>query len=93
MQDLLLPRPRAALEPGLAVVIPEKRQGPVEVEMVRMVIVDQILDSLRLFSRHEAGTHTIYVGKVQASSVPGPDEPPLVYWNRGYRQLRLWDHE
>jgi flavin reductase (DIM6/NTAB) family NADH-FMN oxidoreductase RutF len=46
-----------------------------------------------ILSRHPAGTHTIYVGKVQASHVPGPDEPPLVYWNRGYRQLKLWDYE
>jgi len=44
-----------------------------------------------ILSQHTAGTHTIYVGKVQASYVPRPDEPPLVYWNRGYRQLELWD--
>ena len=44
-------------------------------------------------SRHPAGTHTLYVGQVQASGVPAPGEPPLVYWNRGYRQLRLWDSE
>jgi flavin reductase (DIM6/NTAB) family NADH-FMN oxidoreductase RutF len=36
---------------------------------------------------HPAGTHTIYVGQVIASSVPRPDQPPLVYWNRGYRQI------
>lgn len=36
-----------------------------------------------------AGNHTIYVGEVQASGVPRPDEPPLVYWNRDYRQLDL----
>jgi flavin reductase (DIM6/NTAB) family NADH-FMN oxidoreductase RutF len=41
--------------------------------------------------RYVAGTHTIYIGEVQASSVPRPDEPPLIYWNRGYRQLRLSD--
>ncbi len=46
-----------------------------------------------IVGRHPAGTHTIYVGEVQASHVPGPDEPPLIYWNRGYRQLKLWDHE
>ena len=43
--------------------------------------------------RHPVGTHTIYVGEVQASRVPWPDEPPLIYWNRGYRQLKLWDNE
>lgn len=46
-----------------------------------------------ILSRHPAGTHTIYVGQVQASGVPQPNEPPLVYWNRGYRQLKLWDHD
>jgi flavin reductase (DIM6/NTAB) family NADH-FMN oxidoreductase RutF len=43
--------------------------------------------------RHPAGTHTIYVGEVQASRVPPPAEPPLVYWDRGYRQLKLWRDE
>jgi len=42
-----------------------------------------------IFARHDAGTHTIYVGQVQASSVPRPDEAPLVYWNRTYRDLAL----
>jgi flavin reductase (DIM6/NTAB) family NADH-FMN oxidoreductase RutF len=46
-----------------------------------------------IFGRYPVGTHTIYVGKVQASGVPRPDEPPLVYWNRGYRELKLWDSE
>lgn len=36
-----------------------------------------------------AGTHSIYIGEVQASNVPRPEEPPLVYWNRGYRGLKL----
>jgi len=27
------------------------------------------------------------VGLVVASQVPRPEGPPLVYWNRGYRQL------
>lgn len=42
-----------------------------------------------IYARHPAGTHTIYVGEVQVSNVPRPDEPPLVYWNRGYRQIKL----
>lgn len=37
--------------------------------------------------RYPAGTHTIYLGEVVASSVRRPDEPPLIYWNRGYRKL------
>jgi flavin reductase (DIM6/NTAB) family NADH-FMN oxidoreductase RutF len=40
-----------------------------------------------LYERVVAGTHTIYVGEVQASSVPRPDGRPLIYWNRGYRHL------
>lgn len=40
-----------------------------------------------VFAKHPAGTHTLYVGEVQASGVPAPDQPPLVYWNRGYRHI------
>jgi flavin reductase (DIM6/NTAB) family NADH-FMN oxidoreductase RutF len=40
-----------------------------------------------IYARFSAGTHHIYVGEVQASSVPRPDGPPLVYWNRHYRNL------
>lgn len=42
-----------------------------------------------IFARYLAGTHSIYIGEVQASNVPRSDEPPLVYWNRGYRYLKL----
>jgi len=42
-----------------------------------------------IYTRHQAGTHTIYVGLVEASSVPRPDKEPLVYWNRGYRRLSV----
>lgn len=38
-------------------------------------------------SRSPAGTHTIYVGEIQASRVPSEGTPPLVYWNRSYRRL------
>lgn len=40
-----------------------------------------------VYSRLAAGSHTIYIGEVQASGVARPDVKPLVYWNRGYRQL------
>ncbi|MCL4262163.1 MAG: flavin reductase family protein [Anaerolineae bacterium] len=40
-----------------------------------------------IHGRIVAGTHTIYIGEVQASGVPRPDELPLIYWNRGYRKL------
>jgi len=37
----------------------------------------------------ETGTHILYVGEVQARSIPRPNDDPLVYWNRSYRQLAL----
>lgn len=40
-----------------------------------------------IYDRHEAGTHTIYIGEVQASDTPRGEAPPLVYWNRGYRAV------
>lgn len=40
-----------------------------------------------VYSRHTAGTHTIYIGEVQATHVSEPDGTPLVYWNRGYRSI------
>ena len=36
---------------------------------------------------HDGGTHSMFIGRVQATSVPRPDESPLLYWNRGYREL------
>lgn len=42
-----------------------------------------------LHSRHEAGTHTIYVGEVQATGVAEEGAQPLVYWNQGYRRLQI----
>lgn len=38
-------------------------------------------------SHHPAGTHTIFVGDVMASSVARPEAAPLVYWNRDYRRV------
>ena len=40
-----------------------------------------------IFSRHRAGSHTLYIGEVVASAVPRPGDLPLVYWNRDYRRL------
>ena len=39
--------------------------------------------------RTAAGTHTIYLGRVRAIGIPRAGGEPLVYWNRGYRNLRL----
>lgn len=41
----------------------------------------------RLVGRHTAGTHTIFLAAVEASRVNRPDDKPLIYWNRDYRQL------
>ena len=40
-----------------------------------------------VYSRFSVGSHTIYIGEVQASAVHRADVKPLVYWNRGYRLL------
>lgn len=37
--------------------------------------------------RHRAGTHTVYLGAVEAGAVPRPDGRPLIYWDRDYRRL------
>lgn len=44
-----------------------------------------------IYARYVAGTHTIYIGEVQACQSPREDKPPLIYWNRGYRFLHLKD--
>ena len=43
----------------------------------------------RIHARYPAGSHTIYVGVIEASHVPQQEAPPLIYWNRGYRKLLL----
>jgi len=40
-----------------------------------------------IYGKQVAGTHTIFIGLIEASQVPRPDGNPLVYWNRGYRQV------
>ncbi len=42
-----------------------------------------------VYARYRVGTHSVYIGEVQASETPRPDDPPLIYWNRGYRHLNL----
>ena len=41
----------------------------------------------RIWARHPAGTHTVFLGLVEASAVPRPEARPLLYWNRDYRGL------
>jgi flavin reductase (DIM6/NTAB) family NADH-FMN oxidoreductase RutF len=40
-----------------------------------------------LHSQHAAGSHTLYIGLVEACSTPRPGAGPLLYWNRDYRRL------
>jgi len=40
-----------------------------------------------VYARQAAGSHTLYVGHVEACATPRGDAPPLVYWNRDYRRL------
>jgi flavin reductase (DIM6/NTAB) family NADH-FMN oxidoreductase RutF len=40
-----------------------------------------------IHDRFDTGTHTIYIGEVQAHAIPRPVGEPLVYWNRGYRHF------
>ena len=42
-----------------------------------------------IHERFAAGTHTVYVGEVQASAVPQSDVVPLLYWNQGYRHIHV----
>ncbi len=46
-----------------------------------------------IYDRFVAGGHTLYIGEVQACDTPRPDQPPLVYWNRGYRALLRHDEQ
>ncbi len=46
-----------------------------------------------IHARHLSGTHTIYIGEVQASGVPRSEHQPLIYWNRGYRLLQHHDSD
>ena len=41
----------------------------------------------KIYSRHAVASHTIYVGEIQATRGLDSAARPLVYWNRGYRQL------
>jgi flavin reductase (DIM6/NTAB) family NADH-FMN oxidoreductase RutF len=41
----------------------------------------------RVVDRHPAGTHVIYVGRVEAGGAPRAEAAPLVYWNRAYHTV------
>ena len=42
-----------------------------------------------IYNRFVAGSHTVYIGLVEAVKQESSERPPLVYWNRGYRRLQL----
>ena len=46
-----------------------------------------------IHARFPAGTHTIYVGEVQASAAPDSEVVPLLYWNRGYRHIQTHEED
>jgi flavin reductase ActVB len=88
----ILPQDKTALSNRFAYVQDEDRFGEGEWETAvtgAPVLKDALawLDCT-LYARHEAGTHTIYLGKVEAWAAPRPDALPLVYWNRGYRKIK-----
>jgi flavin reductase (DIM6/NTAB) family NADH-FMN oxidoreductase RutF len=42
----------------------------------------------RVSASHDAGTHTVFIGRVLSCGQLSEDhEPPLVYFNRGYRKI------
>lgn len=45
----------------------------------------------QIVGRYPAGTHSIVLASVAASRVNRPDDKPLIYWNRDYRQLSTDD--
>ncbi|MEX2144171.1 MAG: flavin reductase family protein [Anaerolineales bacterium] len=42
----------------------------------------------RVLSRHDAGTHTVFISEVLACGQFADGGQPLVYFNRGYRRIR-----
>ncbi len=44
----------------------------------------------RVTASHDAGTHTVFIGEVLVcGQLSENEEPPLVYFNRGYRKLDI----
>lgn len=42
-----------------------------------------------VYSRISAGSHSVYIGEVQATGSPIADGDPLLYWNRDYRSMNI----
>ncbi|MEZ4515147.1 MAG: flavin reductase family protein [Chloroflexota bacterium] len=91
----ILPRDKMDLSNRFAWVKDEDRfaEGDWKTAVTGAPVLEDALAWLdcTIYARFAAGTHTIYIGEVQASGVPRPDDEPLLYWNRGYRHLALAD--
>ncbi len=70
---------------------PEERfQGlAVRTAVTQSPILPDVLAYLdcEVYAEYDGGDHTIFVGKVVAGEVG--EGAPLLYWNRGYRELKL----
>ncbi len=70
---------------------PEERfQGlTVRTAVTQSPILPDVLAYLdcEVYAEYDGGDHTIFVGKVVAGEVG--EGSPLLYWNRGYRELKL----
>ena len=70
---------------------PEERfQGlAVRTAVTQSPILPDVLAYLdcEVYAEYDGGDHTIFVGKVVAGEVG--EGTPLLYWNRGYRELKL----
>ena len=68
--------------------VPEFREGGYRLGTTGAPILNEATGYLEatLEARHEAGDHTIMVGRVVALEIIS-EEPPLIYYRSGYRQL------
>lgn len=68
---------------------PEFRQGAYHLGATGSPILDEATGFIeaRVYATHEAGDHDIILGEVMALEIVS-EEPPLIYYRSGYRQLR-----
>lgn len=68
---------------------PEFRRGAYHLGVTGSPILDEATGFIeaRVYATHEAGDHDIILGEVIALEIVS-EEPPLIYYRSGYRQLR-----
>jgi flavin reductase (DIM6/NTAB) family NADH-FMN oxidoreductase RutF len=68
---------------------PEFRQDAYHLGVTGSPILEEATGYIeaRLYATHQAGDHDIVVGEVVALEIVS-EEPPLIYYRSGYRQLR-----